>query len=151
MNDMIITHHCLHFYRRICRWFCCAANAEIFLAWCKWGNPFASASLLSAKSFVKIKNRNRHKPVPVLWSEWGDSFAFLPLAEIVERLGQALAGGAHPRRIDFSNLLHQKKKQKEQILFLLFWSEWGDSNSRHLEPKSSALPTGPHPEIYGLF
>ena len=28
-----------------------------------------------------------------------------------------------------------------------FWSEWGDSNSRHLEPKSSALPTGPHPDI----
>ena len=27
------------------------------------------------------------------------------------------------------------------------WSEWGDSNSRHLEPKSSALPTGPHPDI----
>lgn len=26
------------------------------------------------------------------------------------------------------------------------WSEWGDSNSRHLEPKSSALPTGPHPD-----
>ena len=27
------------------------------------------------------------------------------------------------------------------------WSEWGDSNSRHLEPKSSALPTGPHPDM----
>ena len=27
------------------------------------------------------------------------------------------------------------------------WSEWGDSNSRRLEPKSSALPTGPHPDI----
>ena len=27
------------------------------------------------------------------------------------------------------------------------WSEWGDSNSRHLEPKSSALPTGPHPDV----
>ena len=26
------------------------------------------------------------------------------------------------------------------------WSEWGDSNSRRLEPKSSALPTGPHPD-----
>ena len=31
------------------------------------------------------------------------------------------------------------------------WSEWGDSNSRHLEPKSSALPTGPHPDIYFFF
>ena len=28
-----------------------------------------------------------------------------------------------------------------------YWSEWGDSNSRHLEPKSSALPTGPHPDM----
>ena len=27
------------------------------------------------------------------------------------------------------------------------WSEWGDSNSRRLDPKSSALPTGPHPDI----
>ena len=26
--------------------------------------------------------------------EWGDSVTFLPLAEIAERLGQALAGGA---------------------------------------------------------
>ena len=30
--------------------------------------------------------------------------------------------------------------------FCDLWSEWGDSNSRHLEPKSSALPTGPHPD-----
>ena len=34
---------------------------------------------------------------------------------------------------------------------VLIWSEWGDSNSRHLEPKSSALPTGPHPEISTLI
>lgn len=27
------------------------------------------------------------------------------------------------------------------------WSEWGDLNSRLLEPKSSALPTGLHPDI----
>ena len=31
------------------------------------------------------------------------------------------------------------------------WSEWGDSNSRHLETKSSALPTGPHSDIYFFF
>ena len=28
-----------------------------------------------------------------------------------------------------------------------FWSEWGDSNSRHLAPKASALPTALHPVI----
>ena len=28
-----------------------------------------------------------------------------------------------------------------------FWSEWGDSNSRHLAPKASALPTALHPDI----
>ena len=33
------------------------------------------------------------------------------------------------------------------VRIIISWSEWGDSNSRHLEPKSSALPTGPHPEI----
>lgn len=30
---------------------------------------------------------------------------------------------------------------------LFLWSEWGDLNSRLLEPKSSALPTGLHPDI----
>ena len=27
------------------------------------------------------------------------------------------------------------------------WSEWGDSNSRHLAPKASALPTALHPDM----
>ena len=31
--------------------------------------------------------------------------------------------------------------------FLLIWSEWRDSNSRHPGPKPGALPTGPHPDI----
>ncbi len=30
--------------------------------------------------------------------------------------------------------------------FLLIWSEWRDSNSRHPGPKPGALPAGPHPE-----
>ena len=29
-----------------------------------------------------------------------------------------------------------------------FWSEWGDSNARSLEPKSSAIPTSLHPDIH---
>ena len=33
------------------------------------------------------------------------------------------------------------------VRIIISWSEWGDSNSRHLEPKSSALPTGPHPDL----
>ena len=33
------------------------------------------------------------------------------------------------------------------VRIIISWSEWRDSNSRHLEPKSSALPTGPHPDI----
>ena len=31
-----------------------------------------------------------------------------------------------------------------------FWSEWGDSNARSLEPKSSAIPTSLHPDIQFL-
>lgn len=27
------------------------------------------------------------------------------------------------------------------------WSEWGDSNARSLEPKSSAIPPSLHPDI----
>ena len=33
------------------------------------------------------------------------------------------------------------------VRIIISWSEWGDSNSRHLDPKSSALPTGPHPDM----
>ena len=29
----------------------------------------------------------------------------------------------------------------------VFWSEWGDSNARSLEPKSSAIPPSLHPDI----
>ena len=34
----------------------------------------------------------------------------------------------------------KRKNQKEQMLFLVFWSECRDSNSRPLEPHSSAIP-----------
>ena len=47
-----------------------------------------------------------------------------------------------------------KKLEKRLILKEIsrfYWSEWGDSNSRHLEPKSSALPTGPHPDTDGII
>ena len=38
-----------------------------------------------------------------------------------------------------------KKKPSKSYDFDGFWSEWGDSNSRHLAPKASALPTALHP------
>ena len=40
----------------------------------------------------------------------------------------------------FESLNTKEKNQKEQILFLVFWSECRDSNSRPLEPHSSAIP-----------
>ena len=33
------------------------------------------------------------------------------------------------------------------VRIIIVWSEWGDSNSRHLAPKASALPTALHPVI----
>ena len=36
-------------------------------------------------------------------------------------------------------------------VFLKFWSEWRDLNSRPLDPQSSALPTAPHPEINRVY
>ena len=39
------------------------------------------------------------------------------------------------------------KKPLKSDDFRGFWSEWGDSNSRHLTPKASALPTALHPDI----
>ena len=43
-----------------------------------------------------------------------------------------------------SNRQRVKKPLKSDD-FRGFWSEWGDSNSRHLAPKASALPTALHP------
>ena len=40
-----------------------------------------------------------------------------------------------------------KKNPSKSYDFDGFWSEWGDSNSRHLAPKASALPTALHPDI----
>ena len=40
-----------------------------------------------------------------------------------------------------------KKNSAKSKDFTEFWSEWGDSNSRHLAPKASALPTALHPVI----
>ena len=42
------------------------------------------------------------------------------------------------------------KKLQKQVIFdkttCFCWSEMGDSNSRHLAPKASALPTALHPD-----
>ena len=34
------------------------------------------------------------------------------------------------------------------IQLYINWSEWGDLNSRPRDPKSRALPTAPHPDIW---
>ena len=40
------------------------------------------------------------------------------------------------------------------VQIIIVWPEWGDSNSRHLAPKASALPTALHPDnlifLYGV-
>ena len=41
-----------------------------------------------------------------------------------------------------------KKNPLKSTDFRGFWSEWGDSNARSLEPKSSAIPTSLHPDIH---
>ena len=33
------------------------------------------------------------------------------------------------------------------MILVVFWSEWGDSNSRHPAPKAGALPTALHPDM----
>ena len=56
------------------------------------------------------------------------------------------------RPLDGDGSTENAKKLEKTAVFnrkqRFLWSEWGDSNSRHLEPKSSALPTGPHPDNY---
>ena len=44
----------------------------------------------------------------------------------------------------------QKKAAPEIIRFQGLWSEMGDSNSRHLAPKASALPTALIPDFWLL-
>ena len=40
-----------------------------------------------------------------------------------------------------------KKNSAKSKDFTEFWSEWGDSNSRHPAPKAGALPTALHPDM----
>ena len=42
-------------------------------------------------------------------------------------------------------------KKSRIKMIRLFWSEWQDSNLRHLAPKASALPTALHPVAYIIF
>ena len=44
-------------------------------------------------------------------------------------------------------MLKNRKNPSKSCGFDGFWSEWGDSNSRHLAPKASALPTALHPDM----
>ena len=37
------------------------------------------------------------------------------------------------------------------MILVVFWSEWGDSNSRHPAPKAGALPTALHPDFLFFF
>ena len=75
------------------------------------------------------------------WSEWGDSFAFsFPKGNenkgvaAVETGGKQLSTGQ--LYLNYSSLTPTKEKSRHGIKpFLLFWSEWGDSNSRHPAPK----------------
>ena len=47
----------------------------------------------------------------------------------------------------FTEKVQQRKNPPIKIISEDFWSEWGDSNSRHLAPKASALPTALHPDM----
>ena len=41
----------------------------------------------------------------------------------------------------------KEKGSRLSIKSTTSWSEWGDSNARSLEPKSSAIPPSLHPDI----
>ena len=51
-------------------------------------------------------------------------------------------------RFDFRvSYTANKKYDRPQKRSIVFWSEWGDSNSRHPAPKAGALPAALHPAI----
>ena len=62
------------------------------------------------------------------------------------------AGGIIHRDLGCAQLRWQNQRIRKIPLKSLisegFWSEWGDSNARSLEPKSSAIPTSLHPDIH---
>ena len=59
-------------------------------------------------------------------------------------------------QLGFSQYFHLLRRNRQRIRKIPlkslisegFWSEWGDSNARSLEPKSSAIPTSLHPDIH---
>ena len=61
-------------------------------------------------------------------------------------------------QLGFSQYFHLLRRNRQRIRKIPlkslisegFWSEWGDSNARSLEPKSSAIPTSLHPDIQFL-
>ena len=72
------------------------------------------------------------------WSEWRDSFASAPkTAQIKERLGQVLAGGAHPCRIWlFESLARMNEKREAKSLPFMIGPS-GETRTRGiLVPKS---------------
>ena len=67
------------------------------------------------------ENRQASKKLVDSWYTGRDSFAFSPKAKIKVRLGLALAGGAHPRRIQMgsSPSCTKKKNHTEWCGFFL--------------------------------
>ena len=85
--------------------------------------------------------------------EWGDSFAFSFCRTKIEVADNVRAVGAAVHRTAATEIRVSRRKRKPQARhepFLRFWSEWGDSNSRHPAPKAGALPTALHP-VMKLF
>ena len=57
--------------------------------------------------------------------------------------------GKAPKSLMVSYFWQKEKERKYRINTCVpIWSEWGDSNSRHLAPKASALPPALHLEMF---
>ena len=68
------------------------------------------------------------------------------------RRHRAGGGNARPRCIYMVRVSPSKEISRNGIKpFLLIWSEWRDSNSRHPAPKAGALPTALHPDTGGII
>ena len=83
---------------------------------------------------VDHSDTSRIKIVGLIWSEWGDSYNFC--SHQCSHWCQQYATGI--LQFDFSNLptALEKKNRTPPMAVCGFWSEWGDSNSRRLDPKT---------------
>ena len=125
--------------------------------WRRWENPSA-ANIINPSSATEYKQNLWQLPCPLCGipchrvvgqnvgrkqiRRWGNPSAVTAILTHIEKT--LWVSPSNRRTIS-------AEKPPFLAVFPVFWSEMGDSNSRHPAPKAGALPTALHPEAEILF